>query len=96
VSARVSAIVQREVFYSGRVQGVGFRITARGIAARHPVAGFVENLADGRVRLVVEGAGDEVGRFLAAVLAAMADNVSSVQVVEGRPTGRFDRFEIRH
>ena len=47
------------VFYAGRVQGVGFRYTAREIACGYDVAGYVCNLPDGRVELVVEGAETE-------------------------------------
>ena len=32
---------RREVYYSGRVQGVGFRFTVRAIAGRFAVSGFV-------------------------------------------------------
>src|SRR5690349_7212233 len=35
---------RREVHYSGRVQGVGFRYTARSIAQLFPVTGYVKNL----------------------------------------------------
>ena len=45
---------QREIYYSGRVQGIGFRYTARSIAAGRRVTGFVRNLPDGRVHLIVE------------------------------------------
>jgi acylphosphatase len=57
--------IRREVFYSGRVQGVGFRWTVRHIAQSHAVTGFVKNLEDGRVQLVVEGATAELDRLLA-------------------------------
>ena len=42
----------------GRVQGVGFRYTAHNIARRHDVTGYVKNLTDGRVELVMEGPDD--------------------------------------
>src|SRR5471030_2081507 len=44
-----------KVFYSGRVQGVGFRYTARTVAAGFEITGYVRNLPDGRVELVAEG-----------------------------------------
>ena len=56
-----------QVFYEGRVQGVGFRYTARGVAAGFDVAGYVRNLPDGRVELVASGDDEEVDGFLAAV-----------------------------
>src|SRR5439155_885059 len=45
--------VYKRVHYSGRVQGVGFRYTAQGLAADYAVAGYVRNLANGDVELVV-------------------------------------------
>jgi acylphosphatase len=52
------------VFYSGRVQGVGFRATVRRIACGYEVTGTVRNLVDGRVELIAEGARSEVEAFL--------------------------------
>lgn len=52
-----------QVFYAGRVQGVGFRYTVKQVAAGYAVTGTVRNLADGRVELVAEGARDELEAF---------------------------------
>ena len=41
-----------QIFFSGTVQGVGFRFTAERLARRFPVTGFVRNLEDGRVEVV--------------------------------------------
>jgi acylphosphatase len=57
----------RKVFYSGRVQGVGFRWNAKHIAKGYEVAGHVRNLPDGRVELAVRGPTDEVQAYLEAV-----------------------------
>jgi len=74
--SRAGASQRRRVVYFGRVQGVGFRLTAAHIAERHEVVGFVRNLPDGSVELEVEGAADEVDRFLSAVAARMGANIS--------------------
>lgn len=87
---------RREVHYSGRVQGVGFRYTTVEIAERFDVLGFVENLPDGRVRLVVEGQADECDRFLAAVHERLDRYVTHVEVKQRDPTGEFSGFFIRH
>ena len=41
------------VIFSGRVQGVGFRYTSNQIAWRFDVTGWVKNLPDGSVQMVV-------------------------------------------
>jgi acylphosphatase len=87
---------QREVYYAGMVQGVGFRYTVRSLAARCDVTGYVRNLPDGRVHLVVEGATDEVAALLDAVQAEMRHYIRDVQETVRPATGRFPSFEIRH
>ncbi len=57
----------RQVFYEGRVQGVGFRYTVKTIAHGFDVTGWVCNLADGRVELQAGGDAEEVDAFLAAI-----------------------------
>ena len=54
-------------YYSGHVQGVGFRYTTLSIARGYNVAGFVQNLPDGRVELVAEGEKHEIDAFLREV-----------------------------
>ena len=86
---------RREVSYSGRVQGVGFRYTVRWVAKRFAVTGFVKNLPDGRVQLVAEGHPAELRRFLDAVDGEMGQYVVDRQTQAGPATGRFQGFEIR-
>src|SRR2546423_15179029 len=57
-------MISLQVFYEGRVQGVGFRFTVRHIAKEFDVTGWVRNLPDGRVELHVVGEEDEVHAFV--------------------------------
>ena len=50
-----TGIVRRRVLVAGRVQGVWFRESCRDQALAGGVAGWVRNLADGRVEVVLEG-----------------------------------------
>lgn len=86
---------QSEVFYSGQVQGVGFRYTVRSLAQGFQVTGYVRNLTDGRVQLVVEGEPSEVRSFLDAVQTEMASYIRDIQETKRSATGRFSTFEIR-
>jgi acylphosphatase len=60
-------MIARKVFYEGRVQGVGFRYTARNVAKGYEVTGWVRNLPDGRVELHACGDTEEVRAFLTAI-----------------------------
>jgi acylphosphatase len=58
-------MVAKQVFYSGRVQGVGFRYTTKKLASEFDVTGWVKNLPDGRVELVaIAQDEEELGAFL--------------------------------
>ncbi len=88
-------VEQREIYYSGRVQGVGFRFTARAIAVQYRVSGFVRNMSDGRVHVVVEGDRDTVQMFLDSIQAEMGPYIRDKQVTIRPATGRFQGFDIR-
>ncbi len=60
--------VRVHVFYSGHVQGVGFRYTAKSLARGFEVTGLVRNLLNGGVELIAEGERDELSAFRQAVL----------------------------
>jgi acylphosphatase len=54
----------KQVIFIGHVQGVGFRYTTRDIAGRYEVAGFVRNLPDGTVEMLIQGPAQEVDNCL--------------------------------
>jgi acylphosphatase len=85
-----------EVYYAGRVQGVGFRYTVRSLAAGFQVTGFVRNVSDGRVLVVVEGDDDQIKLFLDAVETEMQHYIREVQQTRQKAGGQFPSFEIRH
>ena len=83
------------VLYSGRVQGVGFRYTAKTVAAGFEVTGTIRNLADGRVELVAEGLRDELDAFRAALHdAGLAGFIRDEQVAWTEAKKEFRGFEI--
>jgi acylphosphatase len=85
---------RRTVYYSGRVQGVGFRYTTREIAQGYRVNGYVRNLDDGRVEVVAEGEADEIGRFLSHLNQTMNRYIRESHVCNSPATMEFESFEI--
>jgi len=88
-------MVCKRVYYSGRVQGVGFRYTAQRLAEDFDVSGCVRNLPGGDVELVAEGPADDVAGFLDAVARRMAGCIERTTVQEEAPSGYKD-FRIRY
>jgi len=83
------------VFYSGRVQGVGFRYTAQGIAEDLGVLGWIRNLRDGRVELVAEQEEEILYEFLDRLKKYFSSYIRDVKINWEEPTGEFRNFEIK-
>ncbi len=66
------------------------------IAEGFDVVGYVRNLGDGRVELVVEGEEKARRAMIAAVRERMGDYVDDVEITDSPATGEFSRFGIRH
>ncbi len=85
------------VYYSGRVQGVGFRVTVRQIACGYDVTGSVRNLPDGRVELIAEGTREELEAFLKGVAESELSGFIAKQHDSWGPAqGNLRGFVIGH
>ncbi len=91
----MSEVQHETVHFSGHVQGVGFRQAALQVAREYEVAGFVTNLADGRVHVEVEGAKDEVQAFVTALEERMHGYVRKVERLAARRDRSHQGFSIR-
>jgi len=83
------------IHFSGHVQGVGFRYTALRIACEFEVAGYVQNLPDGRVRVEVEGEPREVDGLVSALEDRMQGCIRKVERAGGRRVSQFSGFGVR-
>lgn len=88
-------MIRRNVLFSGRVQGVGFRATVQKMVRRTPVKGYVHNLDDGRVEAVFEGEASDIDDVLRRVAEEMGPNIASVERKDAAATGEFVRFAVR-
>ncbi len=91
-----ASYIRQKVVYRGHVQGVGFRYTTQGIARNFAVAGYVKNLRDGSVELVVEGDAPVVDDFLSAVAKRFHGHISGSETEMVTAGEIFNGFGIRH
>lgn len=83
--------------FSGHVQGVGFRFTVVELARRSKVNGYVQNLPDGEVEVVAEGAERDLLGLLDALHASrLSRYIMREQVDWMEATGSFAEFGIRY
>jgi len=83
------------VLFSGHVQGVGFRYTAKTVAAGFDLTGIIRNLPDSRVELIAEGSHKELDAFRAALHdAGLAGFIRDEQVTWADAKNEFRGFEI--
>ena len=94
-TAGMTEVHHETVFFTGRVQGVGFRYQAAQAAKEYEVSGFVVNLPDGRVQLEAEGEPAEVDAFVSAVGDRMNSFVRKTVRSTARRAPKFKGFMIR-
>lgn len=83
------------ILYSGRVQGVGFRMTVCQVATGYEVTGSVRNLADGRVELIAEGSREELEAFRTGIReSGLRGFIRNEQVDWSAGSGEYPGFEI--
>lgn len=84
------------MYVRGLVQGVFYRASAAREAERLGVAGWVRNLADGRVETVAEGDEAAVGQYLEWLRRGppLAE-VAGIDVEDEEPRGETG-FRVRH
>ena len=89
-------ILARRYLVRGVVQGVGFRYFTARAARDAGLAGYVRNLADGRVEVVAEGQSAAVESLERVIRnGPPLARVDGVEVETGNPPTGYSRFEIR-
>ena len=84
------------VFYSGHVQGVGFRYSVQDIAMTMSVTGWVKNLEDRRVEVVAEGKHKALEEFIDKISKSYISRyIKDTDVSWEKPVNEFRDFDIR-
>ena len=89
-------MIRAHLLIQGRVQGVGFRANARRMANRLNLRGWVRNMRNGDVEILVEGPEVEVDRLIAwCHRGPTSAYVSKVNVEKTEATNKFDGFAVK-
>lgn len=89
-------MISRRYLVSGRVQGVGFRHFVFRAGSELRLAGWVRNLADGRVEAHAQGALPQVEEFEGRLyLGPPHAEVRRVETIEAGLDDKIDGFHIR-
>lgn len=83
------------LFFSGRVQGVCFRMTTESIAKQHNIRGWVRNLSDGRVEAFAQGRQADLSSFLGELKSTFRNNIIEYTCDEHPTSDDFTGFRIR-
>ena len=88
--------VEAEVHVTGRVQGVGFRPFIYRLAVRYGLRGYVINLGDAGVEVVVEGLEENVDFFVKSIQveAPPASEITEIHSTYKPYRNRFKEFVI--
>jgi acylphosphatase len=87
--------IARHIFFSGQVQGVGFRFTAHRIASNFDLTGFVRNLPDCRVEMLVQGSPTDIEICLENIRETFNGYIKETQIEQVPIDSQYERFNIR-
>ena len=83
------------LYYSGRVQGVGFRYTAERLAGELALVGWVKNLPDSRVEILCEGPKEKIDLFIESIKQSQLGPYIKKTICNWEaPTGEFKDFSV--
>ena len=86
--------IAKHIIFSGRVQGVGFRFTAQRIALRYELAGYVKNLSDGSVEMLVQGRPEDLADALRDIGESFSGYIRDTNIQDMPPNPNLQNFNI--
>jgi acylphosphatase len=88
--------LHKSIRISGRVQGVGFRYSARSMASTIGIKGFVRNLPNGDVYIEVEGSFLQLEEYIQwCRQGPPRAKIKVVDVYDAETVG-FEAFDVRY
>ena len=87
-------MIARCITFTGRVQGVGFRFTARRAAQRRQLTGYVRNMPNGSVEMLAQGRAEEVDDCIQDIKEYFSGYVKEVKIEEIPVEAKYTNFQI--
>ncbi|MBF0504690.1 MAG: acylphosphatase [Candidatus Omnitrophica bacterium] len=87
-------MVRAHIFFSGSVQGVGFRYTTLSFARQFQLTGWVKNLSDGRVEAMFEGPRETIEGLLLKLKEQFGSFIRGQHIEWLEVRKEFDKFSI--
>ncbi len=89
-------MIKANIFFTGMVQGVGFRYTTQRLASKIGLKGWVKNLVDGRVEIMVEGEKGEIEQLCQNLTHHFGSYIQHCDVAYSKHLNEFTDFHIQH
>lgn len=83
------------ILFSGRVHGVGFRLTAYSIANRHKIFGWVKNIPEGKVEILAQGKQENIDLFLNSINDFFKHHIDDYNVKQVISEEKYSDFQVR-
>lgn len=87
---------QAHILYSGIVQGVGFRFTVQRQAQNLNLNGWVKNLSNGSVEILVQGPKESIETLCQRVEMHFGNNISGKEIQYQQAEHEMTDFQITH
>jgi acylphosphatase len=86
--------IAKHIIFTGQVQGVGFRFTAFNTANRHQLTGFVRNLPDGTVEMLIQGSSQAIDDCIRDIKEYFSGYIKETKIKEIPSNSQYKDFEI--
>ena len=86
---------RRHYLFDGRVQGVGFRFTAKMFADTIGLTGWIMNCYDGKVEMEIQGSEEQIDRMIEKLLNSKSIRITDMKMNQVEMVNE-DKFLIRY
>ncbi len=86
--------IAKQIIFSGRVQGVGFRFTALRIANRHFLTGFVRNVPNGTVQMLAQGPSADIDDCITEIKETFGRYITDTEIIDVPIQPQYTGFKI--